>query len=510
MKKICLVIFISIGVFFVTSTSSAFAQDYTNQTFKEWAQGKECGKDNKAVCAEAYSNFMSNSLMYSFSNMITGSGDAMVAQTPQEQRVAFGRSALGSTTNLISYMYTHPPASGVEYIAQTLHNFSLTKQAYAQGIGYSGLSPIQPIWRAFRNLAYGVLVIVLVAIGFMIMFRMKMGAQTAVTIQSAIPNIIITLLLITFSYAIAGLLIDLMYFLIMLVISVFVNAGLGTELNGFLGSSGAAPIDAQKYQEFYVNANTWDLLQSVMNFETIVGLPNALIRSGIGNLWLRLGTAQTDAGTIAQFFGFVAGSAINLVGGALLTLLISLGLLFVFVRLFFIFLNSYIQILLSVILAPVQLLMGAVPGQNTFRNWLMGLIGNLVVFPTAVALFMLNLTITVMAIKESGKDIAGTDLWIPPFLFGSAKGSQVDAATPIALIGFGILMLTPTLINTVKGLFAPKPILPIGAGTIFNPLVTSGQSALSIMQQRYYLGQSLGSLGSKAPGWLQGLIGVKK
>ena len=38
-----------------------------------------------------------------------------------------------------------------------------------------------------------------------------MSPQTIVTIQSALPKIVVTLILVTFSYAIAGFMVDLVY-----------------------------------------------------------------------------------------------------------------------------------------------------------------------------------------------------------------------------------------------------------------------------------------------------------
>src|SRR5581483_6429401 len=98
------------------------------------------------------------------------------------------------------------------------------------------LSPLFPIWTYVRNLAYLCFVILFIFIGFMIMFRIKIKAQTVATIQNTIPRIIIAIILITFSYAIAGFLIDLMY----VVIGIFVYMGLtldpctGHQTSGFL------------------------------------------------------------------------------------------------------------------------------------------------------------------------------------------------------------------------------------------------------------------------------------
>jgi hypothetical protein len=49
----------------------------------------------------------------------------------------------------------------------------------------------------------------MVVVGFMIMFRSKIGGQTLVTLGNFLPGVITSLILITFSFAIAGLLIDI-------------------------------------------------------------------------------------------------------------------------------------------------------------------------------------------------------------------------------------------------------------------------------------------------------------
>ena len=59
------------------------------------------------------------------------------------------------------------------------------------------------------------MVIILIAAGFMIMFRVKINPQTVVSLQTMIPKLVITLLLVTFSYAIAGLVIDMIYVFIL-------------------------------------------------------------------------------------------------------------------------------------------------------------------------------------------------------------------------------------------------------------------------------------------------------
>src|SRR6185369_5532352 len=121
--------------------------------------------------------------------------------------------AIGTTLNMTSLALTNPPVSSREYIADLMqtvgHPFAQT--AYAQGLGFSSLSPILGLWKIFRNIAYFFFIVIFVFIGFMIMIRSKIGSQAAVTVQQALPKLVVSLILVTFSYAIAGLLLDLMY-----------------------------------------------------------------------------------------------------------------------------------------------------------------------------------------------------------------------------------------------------------------------------------------------------------
>src|SRR3990167_11023854 len=113
-------------------------------------------------------------------------------------------------------MVINHPASGVEYIASKLHDMGIVPEAYAQGegFGFATLKPIESLWAASRNAAYALMTVAIVILAFLVMFRAKISPQASVTIQSAIPRVIVGLLLITFSFAIAGFVIDLAYVVI--------------------------------------------------------------------------------------------------------------------------------------------------------------------------------------------------------------------------------------------------------------------------------------------------------
>ena len=141
--------------------------------------------------------------------------------------------AVGGMGNVLASMYAYPPVSGMDYLASVGENMGIVPSAYAQtGAGFSSLSPILPLWRAFRNIAYVFFVILFVVIGIAIMFRIKISPQAVITIQSAIPKIVIALLLVTFSYAIAGFMVDLIYVFLILFIHLLAQNNLIAEPAG--------------------------------------------------------------------------------------------------------------------------------------------------------------------------------------------------------------------------------------------------------------------------------------
>ena len=120
---------------------------------------------------------------------------------------------VGFTNNSIATLY-QPPISGVQYIAHTINNF-LGKPTYAaNGFGFdqlSGANGIMNLWKTTRNAVYSLISLFFIILGILIMLRIKISPQATISIQVIIPKIIITLVLVTFSYAIVGLLIDFSY-----------------------------------------------------------------------------------------------------------------------------------------------------------------------------------------------------------------------------------------------------------------------------------------------------------
>lgn len=338
----------------------------------------------------------------------------------------------------IAMMIEHKPADTVTYVADVMqHNFGIVPAAYAQdtrGLGFVGLQPVLQIWKAFRNVTYLLFVLIMILVGFFIMFRAKVGGQTAVTIQAALPRVVVTMILITFSYAIAGLLIDLIYFLIFFVAGVF-------QLGGLLVNGQAAA--------------------------------NALLSKSIFGVGFQY--MLESAGTVASGINVIVTQIISIpglaqLGGGLSSvigfLIAAIAILIAMVRTFFSLLKAYVSLILNVVTAPLQIVLNAFPGSNAFMSWLKKIAADALVFPTIAAVILLGVVLM-------GKSVHGTqnhDIEVPDgigyssILSGTAgngagfsppfviPGNEGVAEALQAIIGFGILMLLPEVVNIVRGI----------------------------------------------------------
>ena len=380
---------------------------------------------------------------YSVTKTIESLNALMIGTGDEEVDKKIGASALESASSLIATLYTNPPASSTYYLADLGQRLNIVQPAYAQGIGFSGLRPLLPLWRASRNIAYIFFILIFIITGFAIMFRAKIDPQTVVTVQAAIPKVIIALILVTFSYAIAGLMIDLMYLTIGLSLAAltkFANVSLPRNIPNYYGLGFGDLFN-----------DVWDAgWESIKN---IKGPFSPLLNKGIEGtaaigtiIGAIIGGGFTAAAIGPAAIGLVAGS----VGMAVLLLfVIAIIILYTVFRIFFTLLKSYVGIVISILVAPLQLMLSAIPGQNTFGSWIRSLLSNILVFPAVI--IMLTLANILSGVTGN--------LWTPPLLgsFGKATGQAAGA-----ILGFGIILMTPKVADIIKSMFEKKPF-PYGA-----------------------------------------------
>lgn len=419
----------------------------------------------------------------------------------------FPSSILGVASSLILTPYVHPPASGVYFAYETMNNIGIVPaRVYAaEGIGFGSLKPFLVIWKKFRDLAFLILVLILISIGFMIMFRAKLDAQTVIGIENALPKIIISMILITFSFAIAGFLIDIMYVLISLILSTvgdianlnidklqakYIQAGpddITPLLTGNVDSLLGSPI-----QGFIAFRNIfWHLPSALLGLIGWVNIGTRLIGTALGLFYLfpfiekhilnivyeateiPVGGVATPVGIGAdiRFQGFVKAllsAPIKLVSLTVATIIfaafgipfilgiiILITVIMLFFKILFLLFSAYIKILLLVLLSPLILMFEAIPGKSVFSDWFKNLFVEILTFPLLIGIFMLGVLITDTASQGN--------LIKPPFLFGFDPGAFS------IVVGMAFLFMTPDLITITKKLILPQP-LPIpeaGPGVFF-------------------------------------------
>jgi hypothetical protein len=348
---------------------------------------------------------------------------------------------LDYSTQAVIYVLNTKPVSSKEYIADLMDNIGIpiAQPAYAQtGIGFNALQPILPLWKAFRNVAFFLYIIIFVVVGFMIMFRTKIDPQTVVSIQAALPRLVITLILITFSYAIAGFMVDLIYVGIYLAVYIFYGAG--------------------------ILLNTQDALTRLLN-------DNLYMIMFRGKNFMVTAPADAIGVVIEQLVGGALGDTVGWAAEAVAKLVIGIALTVALFKLFITLGIGFVKIIISVIFAPLHIMMNAFPGSNAFMNWLKGLLANIAMFPAVAIFFIIGAALmgatdddgyenpfgvnpeTVGYYATKSDDLANQ--WTPPFLIGRQdpliKTNEGGYMSPIkVIIGLMIILMSPQVAQMTR------------------------------------------------------------
>ncbi|MCL4360423.1 hypothetical protein M1555_04210 [Patescibacteria group bacterium] len=438
-------------------TSWVYASEYPNAI-------AECLKNNGNGAAGNLSCFVT---AFNHNDMKSLTTDIVaipgIAYNINETNIAYIRrmqdqSALGGVTRIMASMYGTPPANLAYWAADAGQTLGfIPHSAMAQGIGFTGLNPLLGVWKGFRNMAYALLAVVMIVIGFMVMFRKKIDPKTVVTVQNSLPRIIVVLILITFSYAIVGLLIDLMY--------VVIAAGIKI-LDASLPGGATVTIFGQ--QADFLNGGVLTLLGSI--FAPLLNTSSLAQNFGtmtwVQNFFGGLLTAVLTGGT-------------TLVLGTLITLIVSVAYLFGFVRIFFMLLSAYINIILAVIIGPIQILFDALPGGTGFSSWFKNLFLNLIPFPITIFMLILGFSLS--------STLGTNQLWQPPLLpqainIGPVQTGNIASGLATTLLWLGIVLTIPTIVNSIKEAMKTKAAVPAGFGAVLGPI---GAGAGQIIQLGY-------------------------
>lgn len=388
---------------------------------------------------------------------------------------------IGALAMATAGIMSTPPTSTVQYLADIGSNLGIVSPAYAQasvqGSGDGVIKPVRVLWEIVRNIAYLFFIVVFIIVGLMIMFRQRINQQTVVTIQAALPGMVISLLIITFSYFIAAFLVDLSFLGMQFVAQVFIQAG------------GNAFGNADSINNLAQNSSVFQLFQTAalrpQNVTDVGGaLFNTVFQQGAGTYGLAMIISGIVGGVIGSLLGplgAVAGAGAGaLVGPAvlsgLLTLIIPLILviaLFIqMFRLLFQLINSYIQILIYTITGPFYVLIAAVPGRGGVTGplgvWWRCILANSLVFPAVFGVFLF-----------AGFILGSTDSWTSTLPLFSGVGTNIVKL----FVAYGIILATPAIPKMVRDALGCK-----GPDAFAQEALKGARSAVEVAQP---IGQGL-------------------
>ncbi len=397
----------------------------------------------------------------------------------------------GFLSNQIGVLYT-PPASSTHYVNYLADSFGITKTAHAAGttLDSGGLAPLLPLWKISRDIAYSLLVLVFVLIGVAVMLRVKIDPRTVMSVQNQIPKVIVSILLITFSYAIAGLMIDLMW------TTTYVS------INTITGSEGGNPKTGKEGKSL-AEVATKDLLQTPFGYiNQLFGTEGAKVgpvQIGAQGIFHITGSVSKAAGGLVKsilndlfddalgedtgepcfkFAGIVPhvnidkcvkntiASLASFAATILMLLVVYVIVLVVMFRIWFMLLKAYIFILFDVVVGPLWIVFGLLPGKPMgFEQWIRHLFAKLAVFPLTVLLLLAARLLMDLFNKPTGT------AFTPPLV---GNPSMENFGT---ILAFGALMVAPTLLSQLEEKLKVAPNKQAGAAIAGTLAMGAGAAA---------------------------------
>ncbi len=456
--------------------------------------------------------------------------DGIMHDIPVLSSVKTSNGMLGFVGSTIDGMYSSRPITSNEFITHLGDSFSPIKTANAQvgGSGNGVLAPVYRLWVVSRNLCYLLMIVIFLSVGLMIMFRSKINPQTVISVQAALPGLVLGLIFITFSYFLASILTDLAF--------------VGTDLVGFFFQQAQGSPPTSLLQSLS-NQNPLTILPRFASatsnynfgigidqiFSNLDGYASVMVRSviafgvyqyasqfagligtGIGGIvggFLGIGLSGMGAG--ANIGSTVASSALGstaalwaynnpgTIAEYVIWIVLIVMILVAMMRLLLILLKNYLNIIFYTVASPFFFLAAALPGRSGIINeWIRNMLCLVLSFPAVIAVFYFAYY---MLTGTSGNAVADAS---KPFLMpGSTPPIGVTGTQTLPLFGglnlslmnyllaFGAIIATPSIPDIVC-----KAIGKIGPyGQMIEQGITSTQKeAQGRIQQA---GQAPGQVG---------------
>jgi len=298
-----------------------------------------------------------------------------------------------------------PNMHTAQFVKRELANNIFSSTAYAK-TGKEYFEPVVVIWRIVRNISYVLMVLILVGMGFMVMLRSKIDPRTTMTVSAALPRIAFSLILIAFSYPIAGIIVDI-----------------GRLSKGLIDAAFGSIMPLHTVEPFRIIVDSFGNFVAVNIFNPLSWL------GGWGN--------------------------INLGGTGIFALAIQCGMsiiaLVIAFMLFFTLVFRFAGLFMQVVFAPLVFAWGALPGQEeTTGKWFKSFAVNVLCFPAIYFIVNLSNLIANVSLTPAGRMSLPTDLgWgtINPSVQTNVGG----------LIAFGLLVTATKIPALLEDAFDVAP-----------------------------------------------------
>jgi hypothetical protein len=263
--------------------------------------------------------------------------------------------------------YADPPANLAYFFSQEFKEVPFVGKALAQSdLQYKGffIHEVYFAWAFIRNMAFALLALLMLFVGIMMINRTKVNPQTVVTIQYALPKIIISIVLVAFSYPIAA-----------------------TMTNFFFGLSVSAPI--------FVSRTI--ALDSISNFDL------SSFKSGIGSI----NVVSVIIYALATSFFQASFGGVFFIVWVICVVIILIQLLLLLIK----WLMTYAKMVMEIVLSPIELALSALPGSEDrsgdtkvirwFKKFLAYGLSMLVLSAMPVLVMWIGLLVLVGAVTEA-------------------------------------------------------------------------------------------------------------
>ena len=393
-------------------------------------------------------------------------GNPITSKSGQNVYIRDG-GAIAQLGNMSQSMYDHPPASGIVYAQDQWNMITNGQKAYAQtdsdasdswvyypGLGFNILSPITKFWLMSRNIAYLAMILVIIVIAFLVAFRSSFSGQTQVTIANSIPNIILALVMITISYPLSGLAIDLITVGANLVQQVLVqntfspgyevwtatdlNANLfGLETPDELGDLAKYEGDAKYHLQIDDSAmSTWQVFgTSGINVQDLPEDSDL--------------TLIPDSGPIGDMINNLLSGTEGLTT-TIVQLVFVISAFMTSLKLFFKLLTKYVVLIVYPIISPFIMLTIAIPGRGaaSITSYFKTLLSASFSFIAVYAVFLFIIVLTRDA--ELSREITFT----PPLVgVGSATANEQLGSLIQMILAFALFITTPAIPDMMDSWF---------------------------------------------------------